>query len=173
MHSRSSNMDDTELVPSCDGGDCGQSIQSSKTYTVTYRIQEDTSLGQQTCSNGLSVVRKFLQEQKVSSRATNIIMASWRQGTQKQYNMYIKKWFYFCDKRKISKFQTSVEVVLEFLTELYEQRLSYSAINTACSSLSAIGLVIEHFTAGSHPLVIRFMKGVYNMKPQKSRYCKT
>ena len=28
------------------------------------------------------------------------IMASWRPNNQKQYNMYIKKWFLFCDKRK-------------------------------------------------------------------------
>lgn len=63
--------------------------------------------------------------------------------------------------------------MLDFLSELYENGSSYSAINTARSSLSAIGIIIDGFAVGSHPLVIRFMKGVYNLRPAKSRYVQT
>ena len=51
--------------------------------------------------------------------------------------------------------------------------LSYSAINTACSSLSAIHLTLAEIIAGAHPLVIRFMKGVFNLRPTQSRYLQT
>lgn len=60
--------------------------------------------------------------------------------------------------------------VVEFLTELYEKGLGYSALNTARSALSALGISIESFSAGHHPLVIRFLKGVYNLRPPKARY---
>jgi hypothetical protein len=36
-----------------------------------------------------------------------------------------------------------------------------------------MGIICEGFTVGSHPLVIRFLKGVYNLRPTTSRYCQT
>lgn len=59
------------------------------------------------------------------------------------------------------------------MTKLYHNGLSYSAINTARSALSAIGLIQDGITVGSHPLVIRFMKGVYNLRPAQPRYFQT
>ena len=100
-------------------------------------------------------------------------MASWRHGTQKQYSTYIKKWVHYCSERQIDKFQTNVNNVLEFLSELFEKNIGYSAINTARSALSAMGIVCDGFSIGSHPLVVRFMKGVYNLWPVQSRYSKT
>lgn len=46
-------------------------------------------------------------------------------------------------------------------------------MNTARSALSAIGLVFDGVSVGSHPLVIRFMKGVYNKRPSLPRYSVT
>ena len=34
-----------------------------------------------------------------------------------------------------------------------------------------MGIVIDGFAVGSHPLVIRFLKGVYNLRTPVSRYC--
>jgi hypothetical protein len=50
---------------------------------------------------------------------------------------------------------------LEFLTDLYEKYMSYSSINSAHSALSAMGIVRDGVSIGSHPIVIRFMKGIY------------
>ena len=63
-----------------------------------------------------------------------------------------------------------MSIVLDFLSELYGNNLGYSAINTARSALSAIGLTCDGFSIGSHPLIVRFMKGVYNLRPVQSRY---
>jgi hypothetical protein len=38
----------------------------------------------------------------ISRIAINILLASWRRSTQKQYATYISKWILFCDKRKIN-----------------------------------------------------------------------
>ena len=87
--------------------------------------------------------------------------------------MYILKWFCYCGKREISGFQVSLNDVLDFLADLFEQGLKYSAINSARSALSAIGLIIDGFAVGAHPLVIRFLKGVYNLRAPSSKYCDT
>jgi integrase len=63
-----------------------------------------------------------------------------------------------------------VSMGLEFLAELFEQGQSYSSINTARSALSTIILCDNRITFGTHPQVIRLMKGVFNQRPALSRY---
>lgn len=60
--------------------------------------------------------------------------------------------------------------VLDFLTLLYQQGLTYSAINTARSALSSY-ITLENGTCvGKHPLVSRLMKGIFQEKPPRPKY---
>jgi len=69
--------------------------------------------------------------------------------------------------------QTTIALVIEFLTELHlDKNLSYSAINSARSALSSFVVIEGHMSVGSHPLVCRFMKGIFNRAPPKPRYTK-
>jgi hypothetical protein len=79
----------------------------------------------------------------------------------------------FCDKRKINSVCPTLSQVLEFLNSLFESGLSYSAINSARSALSAYGIHFNHVPVGSNAIIIRFMKGVYNLRPSEPKYCKT
>lgn len=65
-----------------------------------------------------------------------------------------------------------VNVVLDFLTDLFELGLGFSAINTARSALSSV-ILTDRGTVGNHPLVCKFMKGVSELRPTKPRYCET
>lgn len=56
------------------------------------------------------------------------------------------------------------------MTELFDKGHSYSSINVARSTLSALGITVESYTAGTHPLVVRLLKGVYNVRTPKPRY---
>lgn len=76
----------------------------------------------------------------------------------------------FCHKRKIDKFQVNVTNVVEFLTELFQSGNKYESLNTARSALSAFCTTEDGYTAGSHPLVVRFMSGVFNLTPPKCKY---
>ena len=58
----------------------------------------------------------------------------------------------------------AVDDVIEFLTSLFDCGLGYSAINTARSALSST-LTVDNKPVGTHPLIVRFMKGVFNLKP--------
>lgn len=60
--------------------------------------------------------------------------------------------------------------MLDFLTFLFHSGLSYESINTARSALSAIGIVVDGFSVGQHPLIRRFCKGSFNLRPPKVRY---
>ena len=73
--------------------------------------------------------------------------------------------------------QPIVNDVLEFLHDLYKKGLSYSTINTARSALSnyLMGTTLSgtNYTVSSHPLVIRYMKGVFNSRKPVPKYSET
>ena len=97
-------------------------------------------------------------------------MASWRTGTTKQYDVYLKRWEQFCQSKGINRFDANVENGIDFLATLFTSGLGYSAINTARSALSSVLILPNNITFGAHPLVARFLKGVFELKPSLPRY---
>ena len=91
-------------------------------------------------------------------------MSSWRDSTQRQYDLYIRQWLSFCSERHASVTSPPLGTVIEFLTALFRKGLSYSAFNPARSALSSF-IMLGDRLAGQHPLVTRFMKGIFNKRP--------
>lgn len=121
----------------------------------------------------MQIVRTAIQEQGISGQATEIILKSWRLGTTKQYRTYIREWTAYCSERNFDPSNPTLGQALDFLTELVNKGLGYSALNTARSALSCVITPINSVPFGSQPLVIRFMKGVYDMRPSLPRYSVT
>ena len=117
----------------------------------------------------MSVIREFYQTQGISQSATKLLLASWRGGTKKQYDVYIKR-SKFCTERQANRFLPLFVDVLDFLTELYEKGSTYSAINTARSALSSFVLLEDGSSAGKNPLISRLLKGVFQSRAQKPKY---
>ena len=63
-----------------------------------------------------------------------------------------------------------MSAALEFLMDLFETGLSYSSINTARSALSTIVTFPNGESLGKHPLISRFLRGVFVMRPSFPRY---
>ena len=121
----------------------------------------------------MSAVRQGLQNNNVTDRATNIILSGWREGTSKQYTSYFIKWNKYCEQKGRGSTVPDLHSVLDFLAELFEQGIGYSAINTARSALSSMMSTMGQPAIGNHPLVCRFMRGVFNRKPSLPRYTST
>ena len=76
----------------------------------------------------------------------------------------------FCHEREIDVFDPNVNNVLAFLTKLYNDGLSYSALNTARCALSSFLQLNNTVNIGSHNLVRRFFKGVFTLRPALPKY---
>ena len=102
-------------------------------------------------------------------------MSSWRESTHKQYCSYAERWLQFCSEIKADLLHPNVSQVLNFLIKLYHTGIGHSALNTARSAVSALCSTNDgvHVPLGTHPLVRRFMKGVFNLRPTKPRYSVT
>lgn len=120
----------------------------------------------------MSVIRRSIQSKDLSEQTKDILLSSGREKTTKQYECYLRKWETFCSGREVNPFSTPVKEVLEFLTFLYESGIGYSGINTARSALSSVVTLVDavHYPVGQHPLIKRFLKGVFNKRPTFPRY---
>ena len=121
-------------------------------------------------SSGVPLIRKSLDRYDLSSSAQGILMASWRAGTTKQYQTYLDRWKIYCKEHNVDLFDPDLKHPIEFLVSLYKAGLGYSAINTARSALSNVLMSKDGFKFGEHPLVCRYMKGVFELKPALPRY---
>lgn len=103
-------------------------------------------------------------------------MCSWRDNTRQQYRVHINSWLEFCaHDSSLNPYMVHSDTGINFLATLYARGLGYSSINTARAALSSIVTVIDSpgMSFGSHPVVSRFMKGVFNQRPSLPRYTAT
>ena len=131
---------------------------------------EETPTVQKATSHGLSLIRKIIEFQNLSESSTDIIMASWRKGTKKQYMSYLVRWEGYCKREHIEPHNPDNVKAIEFLRELYEEELGYSAINTARSALSSVIIPNGGILFGRDPQVCRFLKGIFELKPCLPKY---
>jgi len=160
------------VVTPNDGCSKDTPTKSDDTHNARTKPQ-DTPAHQKDGADGMQIIRESLEAQGISKKAGDIILRSWRQGTQKQYLSYIKRWISFCRKQQIDYVSPTISQVLDFLVELYDSGIGYSGINTARSSLSCVVKPVNGITLGSHPTVTRFLKGVFESRPSAPRYTQT
>ena len=152
---------------------------------ISYRQSNNNPKNQKLVKNSISGQKTPLQETLVliaclvsgncienevfSKQTVNIIMSSWKLGTKKQYRTFTKRWFQYCSEEQVNSVRPTLDNILEFLTSLFDKGLGYSSLNTIRGALSALGIKCDGHLVGSHPLVVRYMKGVYNLRPTLAR----
>lgn len=106
----------------------------------------------------------------MSRSVTNLFYGSCAKSTWLQYEGIMKKYYSYCNKISANAFKPNLNVVLDFLSSLFESKLGYSYLNTARSGLSTLLPTIDGFKIGEHPSVVRLLKGVGRLRPPKCRY---
>lgn len=145
-------------------------MDKTSQYVFKDNVKENSN--DNSISKGLNLISKQLNKRGIDGQNEEIILASWRKNTKKQYNSYLKKFSNYCDKHKLDPFKADLKTVLDFLTSMFNEGLGYNSLNSARSALSTI-LTIDNKPAGSHPVVVRYMKGILEMRPPVPRYCET
>ena len=112
----------------------------------------------------MSCVRKLYKDKGISDEIAETIIQLLRPNTKCKYDTYRKQWLQFCSQRMCDPMCPTLVIVLEFLHVLRKRSLGYSVLNSARGMLSSFA-TIEGYDAGKHPLICRYMKGVYNSYP--------
>ena len=143
--------------------DAQTSLRSSRAITPS-SCQSHPSTSRVAC------VRQSLQARGISGDAAKLILAAWRPGTNAVYNPAWNKWHSWCDEREIDSFCPTLANITAFLAHSFDKGLEYRTINTYRSALSGVLPPIEGFPVGQHPLVVRLLKRILNLRPALPRY---
>lgn len=159
------------MVPEITTTYFGSELHSSQSrgYSVPPEKKQDSSIDIN-ANGSFQNIGEFLTSAGLSKDAANIIMASWRHTTKQQYGTYYKKWVCFCREKSINQINPSLHDIISFLTKLHQSGLGYSTINTAKSMLSSIFEILFKQDIGNNPLIKRFMRGIFQLKPALPRY---
>lgn len=111
-------------------------------------------------------MRQAFKLRNVKEESIELFLASISCTTLKQYNTALKKWQDFCLQQNVDVFKFSVLDAINFLTSLFESGASYASLNSYRSALS----LLDNGNLGQNPLIKRFFKGVYRLRPSKPRY---
>lgn len=166
------NLANTALVPPPSSDDMRGQLSPSEYPRPTDDAQQSQQVppAEENAAGSIPCIRESFKNRGISDDTQAVLLSSWRESTKKQYRTYIGKWVSFCCKREINVFEADVNNVLSFLTELYKSGLGNSCINTARSVLSSFIQLNNFVNIGSHPLVSRFMRGVFVLRPALPRY---
>ena len=116
------------------------------------------------------IVGESFTSRGLSQDVACFLLKSWRASTRLQYGPHIKNWLSFCMCREANPFQPSVTLLLDYLFSEFQKETgrTYSSMNTIRSAISAVA-DINGQPAGQHPLVVRFMKAVFQERPSFPR----
>ena len=99
-----------------------------------------------------------------------MVLAAWRENTQCRYEAVITQWEDFCSREGCDPIYIPVSNMINFMAERYTDGTGY---RTACLNRSALNsyvTITEGMTLTDHPLVRRFVAGVFNTRPPMPRY---
>ena len=142
-------------------------ISQNGSPSTTESSLATTSLGKE---DAAAMLLGRWQHLGLSHQVTNIISSSWSDETVKSYSGVIKKWLSYCHRVNADPHRSTIELGVNFLMELHNAGLGYSSIGKARSVLSLIINPIDGHDFGSHPLVSRFMKGMFMQRPNLPKH---
>ena len=103
----------------------------------------------------------------------SIYNASWRKSTAKSYDSAWNLWAGWCKQRSVNPISAPLKDIIQFLTDQFHAGKQYSTINTYRSTISSAHPPIDGVLIGKHPIVSRFMQGVFNSRPPCPKYSTT
>ena len=98
---------------------------------------------------------------------------SWRPSTRRQYQAVWKEWSKFCQNESMDPSSICVESMLGYLQYLFDKGFAWRSIGVHRSALSSILEAHKPVPVGQHPLVCRFVRGVFNKRPPSVRVVPT
>ena len=114
--------------------------------------------------------RAKLAKEGFSQKVSDILLSSWRKKTASQYESAWKAWSGWCSEREINPFSTTLENIFEFLADLFHKGFKFRTLGVYRSAISSNYETVDGFVIGKHPMMAKFMKGVFSLRPLEPKY---
>ena len=118
-------------------------------------------------SECMASINRNFETEGFSKSARDLLVASWRSGTQRDYAAKFEKFSGWCASKQIDPYSATLNQVADFLAYLFESGLQYRTIGGYRSMLSAVLPPVQNCPIGKHPHICRLIKGVFHSRPPK------
>ena len=168
-HSDSTPVAETSLVSRVTPAMCSKSNTSTNhsSNVESTGISDISSQSQGIQSQCMVAINRQLSTKGFSQRVRDLLSASWRAGTQRDYSCKFRQFSSWCSQRQIDLYSASLAECAEFLTFLFHKGLQYRTIAGYRSMLSSVLQPIDNIPVGQHPYIIRLLKGIFNSRPPR------
>ena len=128
-----------------------RSLKKSKGRNLSYCPKPNLKI------SGMDGLMVRLQKERVSREASNLIVKSRRSSSNSNYVLSWGKWDGWCAERKIDPFCSSINQILEFLSQLFQNGFQYRTINNYSSAISAFHDHIQESQWGITPEFVHWL----------------
>ena len=168
-----SDLERSAVVPRSPGDALGfPSVDSSVSRSVSHDLR-DSSHELLASTSRVAYLRGKFASQNLSSKARDLLLASWRTKSNKTYDSHFKKWLCWCSARGSDPVSGPVSEVANFLADLHEEGCQSSSLNVFRSAISSVHDKVDGAEVGKHPTITRLLKGAFHERPPLPRYTST
>ena len=114
------------------------------------------------------VLRSF-QNKGLARFDSDIIIASLRSATTKEYQCCWKRYVFWCFKWNVDPYSPSETDVVKFLTSMMRNKVSYSVLNTHKSMLINTLPYFDVTWINGSNLIPKLMRGYFNLNPTRPK----
>ena len=126
---------------------------------------DSTSNGPKTPPSHLSHIREHHQTEGFSQDITKLLLSATRPNAHKTYQSAWGLWSCWCSTRKVNPVSASLNEILLFLSDRFNNGFAYRSVNVARSAISSCHPKIDGYLVGQHLLVVQLLKGMLTVKP--------
>ena len=80
-----------------------------------------------------------------------------------------KAWNSWCSEWEINLFSTTLENILEFSADLFHKGFKFCTLGVYRSAISSNHETVDGFVIGKHPMMAKFMKGGFSLRPPEPK----
>ena len=149
---------------------CKSNQVTSNTQSLESTKHDYISSGSQGVQSECMVaINRQLSANGFSQKVRNLLSASWRAGTQKDYSGKFKQFSSWCCGKQIDTYSASLTDCAEFLSFLFHKGLQYRTIAGYRSMLSSVLQPVNNIPVGQHRHIVRLIKGISNSRPPTTK----
>ena len=161
------------MVPNAAVNDISEPTSAPEERRPAHKTVRIASSQELACPSRVACIRQQFGNAGVSQSATDLIIKSWRAGTNKQYAATWKQYGSRCDRQQVNPFQASIGQIADFLVELFDSGRCNSTINSYRAAPSSVLQAIDGQSVDQHPIITRLLRGMFNERSAVSRYNNT
>ena len=114
---------------------------------------------------GMAAVKRNYRQKGFSKVAAKLLANAVRGSTRSVYKSRFEEFARWCSRREIDPFLADLEYVINFLSTKFKNGLSYSTVAGYRSAISSYHVPVNNAPVGQHPLVVKLIRGVFNLRP--------